>query len=52
VLLAIQRGDGGLGFVIGTHFHKPKALAASGVPIRNHFGAGHASMLGKQFLKH
>jgi hypothetical protein len=51
ILLAVQRGDGRLSFVVRTHFDKPEAFAPTRVPITDHFRAGHGSVLRKKFLQ-
>jgi len=41
-LLPVQGVDRGLSLLIGTHLHEPKSLAATGHPVGDAFGAGHA----------
>jgi hypothetical protein len=49
VLLAVQRADGGLRFVITTHFHKAESLTATAFTVRNHLRALHAAV-GREHL--
>jgi len=51
-LLAVQRGDGGLCFLITAHLDKTKTLAPTGVPIHDNLGAVHGTMLAEKLLQH
>src|SRR5438874_7670375 len=43
-LFAVQGGDGGLGLLVGLHFHKPEALGPSRVPVHDDLGRLHRAV--------
>jgi hypothetical protein len=51
VLLAVQRRDCRVGFVVVGHLDKPEALASSSVAIVNDLGRNHLAMLSEQLLQ-
>ncbi len=51
VLLSVHRADGGLRFVITTHFHKAKPFATTAFTVRNHLRALHAAVGRKHFFQ-
>src|SRR6185312_4911783 len=50
-VLAVQRGDGGLGRAVRLHLHKAEALAAAGVAVGDHLGAPHGAVRRKQLFQ-
>src|SRR5438552_1983480 len=40
-LLAVEGGDGGLGFLVAAHFHEPEPLGSAGVAVHNDLGRLH-----------
>jgi hypothetical protein len=51
MLLAVQSGNRRLGFLIRTHLNESEALAATGFPIGDDFGALHGAVLRKKLLQ-
>jgi hypothetical protein len=49
--LAVQPRDGGRGFLVRTHFHKPETLCATRVAIHDDLGRHNGSERCQQFLK-
>ena len=49
--LAVQGGDGRLGFLIGTHLHETETLAAAGLAVGDDFRLLDLAMLGEQLLE-
>src|SRR5262245_7678308 len=43
-LLAVERLDGGLGFLVGLHLHEAEALGAAGVPVHDDLGRLHRAV--------
>ncbi len=50
VFLFIEAGNGCLRFIIGSHFDKPKALAAAAITIADDLCTLHRTELGKQLF--
>lgn len=51
VLLLVQPGNCRLRFLVGAHFHEPKAFTASRFSILNHLGTSNRAELGKHLLE-
>src|SRR5256885_1410163 len=51
LFLAVERGDRGLRFLVRAHLHKPKALAAAGVAVCDHFSGLNLAMRTEQLLE-
>ncbi len=51
MILAVESGDGRLGFGLGTHLHKPETLGAAGIAVGDNLGAGDGSVRRKLRLE-
>jgi len=43
-VLAVEGGDGRLGFLIAAHLHKAEALGPAGIPVHDHLRRLHGAM--------
>jgi hypothetical protein len=51
VLLPVEGGNRGLGFIVVAHLDEPEALAATGVTVVDDLGRGHGPVRAEDLLK-